>query len=64
MKCPKCGSDDNNCLDSREAQAYRRRRYACHSCGERFTTHEVVVRKRAERNKTVYISADGRWESP
>ncbi len=44
MKCPFCGSDDTQVKDSRPAQensAIRRRR-ACDTCGQRFTTFERI----------------------
>jgi transcriptional repressor NrdR len=53
MRCPYCGADDTRVVDSRpaEAGATIRRRRACESCGNRFTTYErrehaIVVRKR------------------
>jgi len=42
MRCPACGHEDTSVIDSREAEdglSIRRRR-ACDSCGERFTTRE------------------------
>lgn len=42
MRCPSCGADNNNVLDTRESeggQAIRRRR-ECLSCRRRFTTKE------------------------
>ncbi len=44
MRCPYCGHTKNPVIDSRtsrEGRATRRRRH-CASCGERFTTYEVV----------------------
>ncbi len=44
MKCPFCGSDDTQVMDSRpteENSAIRRRR-ACDNCGQRFTTFERI----------------------
>ncbi len=44
MRCPYCGQTKNPVIDSRtsrEGRATRRRRQ-CESCGERFTTYEVV----------------------
>jgi transcriptional regulator NrdR family protein len=43
MICPNCKSDQTAVIDSRQFKAYRRRRYKCLECGERFTTKEVVV---------------------
>ena len=39
MKCA-CNSHDNRCIDSRQFEEYRRRRYKC-VCKERFTTYEI-----------------------
>jgi len=44
MRCPFCGHEDTQVVDSRsstEASAIRRRR-KCPSCGKRFTTYERV----------------------
>ncbi len=44
MRCPFCGSDDTQVKDSRpteEGSAIRRRR-ACDTCGQRFTTFERI----------------------
>lgn len=55
MRCPHCGAEDTRVVDSRPADAGTaiRRRRACESCGERFTTYErreaMAVRKRDGR---------------
>jgi transcriptional repressor NrdR len=44
MRCPFCGADDSNVIDSRlsaEADSIRRRRL-CTDCNERFTTYETA----------------------
>jgi transcriptional repressor NrdR len=44
MKCPFCGADDTQVVDSRtseEGERIRRRR-RCSSCDKRFTTYETV----------------------
>src|SRR4030042_5878297 len=44
MKCPFCGKDDSQVLESRtveDGDATRRRRL-CNKCGKRFTTYERV----------------------
>lgn len=43
MKCPYCESEQTYCVDSRQVQAERRRKYQCASCGEKFKTTERVV---------------------
>lgn len=56
MRCPFCDADSNKVIDSRPAEqgsAIRRRR-ACASCDQRFTTYErleapLMVRKRDGR---------------
>jgi hypothetical protein len=49
MNCPSCGGK-TKVLDSREStpEATRRRR-ACKSCGERFTTYEIRLPTKFER---------------
>lgn len=53
MQCPFCAADDTRVIDSRAAEggAAVRRRRACESCENRFTTYErtdsvLMVRKR------------------
>lgn len=53
MRCPYCATEDTRVIDSRPAEEGRevRRRRACPSCGQRFTTYEraqlpLLVRKR------------------
>ena len=44
MKCPFCGTNDTNVVDSRvneDGQSIRRRRQ-CAACGKRFTTYETA----------------------
>ena len=59
MKCPFCGSIENQVLDSRDTEnleAIRRRR-ECLACKKRFTTYE-----RVESVNLVVIKKDGRQE--
>ena len=44
MKCPKCGYNKSEVIDSRPADegASIRRRRECRSCQNRFTTYETV----------------------
>ena len=44
MKCPFCGSDDTQVIDSRVSEAGDsiRRRRRCAACEKRFTTYETV----------------------
>jgi len=56
MRCPACDNADTRVVDSREAedgQSIRRRR-ACDSCGERFTTRE-----RSESARIQVLKRDG-----
>jgi transcriptional repressor NrdR len=56
MRCPSCGHQDTSVVDSREADdgdSIRRRR-ACDSCGERFTTRE-----RSESARIQVVKRDG-----
>lgn len=43
IPCPNCGSHDAGCMDSRPQEGYRRRRWKCNGCNERFTTHETIA---------------------
>ncbi len=45
MICPWCSHDASRVVDSRDTGTLVRRRRECESCGERFTTHEVVERR-------------------
>jgi transcriptional repressor NrdR len=57
VRCPFCGHDDTQVKDSRPAEdgsAIRRRR-ACGSCGQRFTTVE-----RVQLRELTVVKADGR----
>ncbi len=44
MKCPFCGSNDTDVIDSREVEDRNsiRRRRECEDCGKRFTTYEHI----------------------
>lgn len=44
MKCPYCGYEESKVIDSRPTDEYTRirRRRECMSCGERFTTYEII----------------------
>ncbi len=60
MKCPYCGHLDNKVIDSRlnkDASITRRRR-ACVSCDQRFTTYE-----RLEVMVPMLVKTDGRREA-
>ena len=56
MKCPKCGVDDDQVLDSRAARdgAAIRRRRECAQCGYRFTTYEEI-----DRDEVQVVKRDG-----
>ena len=44
MNCPVCKNSQLVCIDSREYSGNkRRRRHKCQSCGNRFTTIEMIV---------------------
>ncbi len=42
MRCPFCNFEDTKVIDSRPADAKKRRRRECTNCGKRFTTYESV----------------------
>ena len=56
MRCPSCGHEETRVVDSREAEdgGSIRRRRACDSCGERFTTRE-----RSESARIQVVKRDG-----
>jgi transcriptional repressor NrdR len=59
MRCPFCGHDDTQVKDSRPTEdgtAIRRRR-ACGSCGQRFSTVE-----RVQLREIMVVKSDGRRE--
>lgn len=58
MKCPKCGSDELNVIDSRAGVDSIRRRRTCLKCDARFTTYE-----RIEETFPLIVKKDGRRES-
>ncbi len=43
MKCPMCGNENTNVIDSRERPRGVRRRRKCTACDSRFTTIELVT---------------------
>lgn len=45
MKCPFCGFNDSQVIDSRDTGATIRRRRSCLGCNTRFTTYERVQAK-------------------
>ncbi|MCL6649677.1 MAG: transcriptional regulator NrdR [Chloroflexi bacterium] len=57
MQCPFCRQGDSRVLSSREGAGYIRRRRACPCCGQRFTTHESLVRP-----SLLVVKKDGRRE--
>jgi len=57
MKCPFCGRDSTQVLESRVVEEAIRRRRKCLSCNKRFTTYEKV------KNEFLWvIKRDGRRE--
>lgn len=50
MRCPYCHETEDKVVDTRTSQEGRavRRRRECLSCGQRFTTHEVVVERQMQ----------------
>ena len=43
MMCPSCKSEQTYCINSREKNAVRRRRYQCSCCLKRFSTVETYA---------------------
>ena len=59
MRCPYCGENNDQVVDTRESNNGRviRRRRKCFSCGRKFTTKEILV------NLPIYVrKRDGRRE--
>jgi len=57
MKCPYCGNNDTDVLETRDGEGATRRRRECKKCGKRFTTYE-----RVENIDLIVIKKDGRRE--
>ncbi len=57
MKCPYCGNDETEVVETRDGDGATRRRRECKNCGKRFTTYE-----RVENVELVVIKKDGRRE--
>ncbi|MBD0282471.1 MAG: transcriptional repressor NrdR [Thermoleophilaceae bacterium] len=57
MRCPYCSADSTQVIDTRPADEAVRRRRACGSCGQRFTTYE-----RAEEPRVTVVKRDGTRE--
>ncbi len=60
MKCPHCGKNSDQVINSREGDgaAFVRRRRLCKACGARFTTYERVE----ESSDLFVVKRDGRRE--
>lgn len=43
MKCPKCGMRNYHCIDTRNVDDIRVRKYQCNSCNSRIKTEERIV---------------------
>ena len=56
MVCEKCKSSNVLVIDTRDHKTFRRRRYKCGDCGERFNTLEGY------ENAAFFL--DGRWGTP
>lgn len=57
MRCPFCGYDSSQVVETRDCEAALRRRRECERCNKRFTTYE-----RAEEWELVVLKKDGRRE--
>lgn len=65
MRCPKCGSENLSCMESRESKSHpgrRRRRHHCTNCGERFSTIEITMEE-YDRLAFKYHSAAARFRA-
>ena len=57
MKCPYCGTEETEVLETRDGEGSARRRRECKKCTKRFTTYE-----RVENVELIVIKKDGRRE--
>lgn len=57
MRCPFCGYEKTEVIDSRPSEDKKRRRRECPQCGKRFTTYEVV-----EKPILMVIKKNGSFE--
>ena len=59
MKCPYCGYEETQVIDTRETENLEatRRRRECMKCSKRFTTYE-----RVEEADIIVVKKDGRRE--
>lgn len=57
MKCPYCGNEETDVIETRDGEGSTRRRRGCKNCQKRFTTHE-----RVENVGLIVIKKDGRRE--
>lgn len=57
MKCPYCGSEETEVVETRDGEGATRRRRECKKCEKRFTTYE-----RVENIDLIVIKKDGRRE--
>ena len=60
MKCPKCGSTDSRCWESKNHEEYRHRRYTCNSCSTKYGTREIVfeVKNDGDYHYTSTVAGD------
>ena len=62
MQCPNCYGYQTTCVDSRERDGIRWRRYLC-DCGRKFTTYESYDRPKIEpKEQELEEYADWRCE--
>lgn len=59
MTCPKCGSENTGCIDSRAGKRKRRRRYECWGCGGRFSTYEIYADELKDGAEVMQRMLDG-----
>lgn len=57
MKCPYCGNNDADVVETRDGEGATRRRRECKKCEKRFTTYE-----RVENVELVVVKKDDRRE--
>ena len=45
MICDRCGSENTACIDTRQREDYRYRKYECRDCKRRMVTYELPLKR-------------------
>jgi hypothetical protein len=58
MLCTKCKSDATTVIATEQKPLFRRRRYKCLICGERFNTREIVMASKSSNADRIRAMSD------